>query len=185
MTSDAERSGANDHFPMLDPFTQTSRAILSALQADAGWSALVKPGNVIDMTADSFERFKTQVQSGDLPEVILLQGEFRLKPFGGSSRVAEMEQIFQLVVTHDSLRVRPVNLVKYMTLVALAKAGPSLGLDGLVREWEITHGDDDAVGHSKHEAFRKQWRRGSQRWISLLAIRVSMYVGRERVVASC
>jgi hypothetical protein len=168
--------------PMLDPFTQTSRAIVSALQADPGWSALVKPGNVIDMTADSFERFKTQVQSGDLPEVILLQGDFRLKPFGGSSRIAEMEQHFQLVVTHDSLRVRPVNLLKYHTLIALAKSGPTLGLDGLVRGWEIAQCDDDAVGQSKREAFRKQWRRGTQRWISIMTIQVNMFVARERLI---
>ena len=168
---------------MLDPFTQTSRAILSAFQADPGWSALVKPGNVIDMTADSFERFKTQVQSGDLPEVILLQGDFRLKPFGGSSRIAEIEQHFQLIVTSDSLRVRPVNWLKYHTLIALAKSGPTLGLDGLVRGWEITQCDDDAVGQSKRENFRKQWRRGTQRWVSTLMIQVNMYIGRERLTA--
>src|SRR5580704_15906426 len=128
---------------MLDPFTQTSRAILSALQTDPAWTALVRPGNVIDMTSDLFERFKTQVQAGDLPEVILLQGDFKLKAFGGNSRIAEMDQEFQLIVTHDSLRARPVNRLKYQTLIALAKSGPSLGLDGLVRGWEITQCDDD------------------------------------------
>jgi hypothetical protein len=169
---------------MLDPFTQTSRAILSALQSDPGWSALVKPGNVIDMTADSFERFKTQISSADLPEVLLLQGDFLLKPFGSGSRIAEVRQDFQLVVTHESLRVRPANLLKYMTLIALAKAGPTLGLDGLVREWEITHADDDAVtGQSRHEMFRKQWRRGSQRWVSVMTIRVGLYFGRDRLVS--
>jgi hypothetical protein len=161
-------------FHMLDPFTQTSRAILSALRADPGWAALVKPGNVIDMTAYSFERFKTQVSSADLPEAILLQGEFKLKPFGANSRVAEMNQSFGLIVTHDSLRVTPVNCLKYQTLIALAKAGPSLGLDGLVRAWEITDGSDDALGKS-------QWRRGTQRWVSVLTIRVELFVSRDRV----
>jgi hypothetical protein len=163
---------------MIDPFTQTSRAILGALQADTGWAAMVKPGNVIDMTADSFERFKSQLQPADVPEVILLQGEFRLKPFGGSSRIAEMEQSYQLIVTHDSLRVSPVNLLKFQTLIALAKAGPALGFDGLIRDWEITQGDDDALG-------QKQWRRGVQRWVSVLSIRVSMYVARERLFSLC
>lgn len=162
---------------MLDPFTQTSRAILSALQADPGWAALVKPGNMIDMTTHSFERFKTQVQPADLPEVILLQGEFRLTPFGGSSRIAEMDQSFGLIVTHDSLRVRPVNQLKYQTLIALAKSGPTLGYDGLIRDWEITEGDDDAIG-------QKQWRRGTQRWVSALTIRVNMYIGRDRLISS-
>ena len=138
---------------MTDPFTQVSRAILGALQADAGWASLVKPGNVVDMTANSFERFKTQLQPADVPEAILLQGEFKLKPFGASSRIAEMEQSFQLIVTNDSLRVCPVNLLKYQTLIALAKSGSALGLDGLVRDWQITQGEDDALG-------QKQWRRG-------------------------
>lgn len=163
---------------MMDPFTQTSQAILGALQADAGWSAMVKPGNVVDMTADSFERFKSQLQPADVPEAILLQGEFTLKPFGGSSRIAEMEQGYQLIVTHDSLRVTPVNQLKFQTLIALAKVGPTLGFDGLIRGWEITQGDDDALG-------QKQWRRGTQRWVSVLTIRVSMYIARDRLASLC
>lgn len=162
---------------MIDPFTQCARAILSSLQGDPGWAEMVKSGNVVDMTAHSFERFKSQLMPADVPEVILLQGEFRLKPFGASSRIAEMEQSFQLIVTHDSLRVRPVNRLKYQTLVALAKAGPTLGFDGMVRGWEITQGDDDALG-------QKHWRRGTQRWVSVLAIRVSLYVPRERLISS-
>ena len=63
-------------------------------------------------------------------------------------------------------------------LIALAKAGPSLGLEGLIRDWEITQGEDDAEGH-------KQWRRGTQRWVSVLTIRVSMYLARERLVSFC
>lgn len=163
---------------MVDPFTQTSQAILAALQADAAWSAMVKPGNVIDMTADTFERFKSQLQPGDVPEAILLQGDFTLKPFGASSRIAEMEQGYQLVVTHDSLRVRPVNWLKFQTLIALARAGPTLGFDGLIRGWEITNGQDDALG-------QKQWRRGTQRWVSVLTIRVSMYMARDRLASLC
>jgi hypothetical protein len=161
---------------MIDPFTQISRAILGALHADAGWASLVKPGNVVDMTTSSFERFKTQLQPADVPEVILLQSEFKLKPFGASSRIAEMEQSFQLIVTHASLRVFPVNLLKYQTLIALAKSGPSLGLDGLVRDWQIMQGEDDA-------ACQKQWRRGTERWVSVLSVHVNMFVSRDRLTS--
>jgi hypothetical protein len=137
---------------------------------------VVKPGNVEDMTASSFERFKTQLQPADVPEAILLQGEFKLKPFGASSRIAEMEQGFQLILTSDSLRVCPVNLLKYQTLIALAKVGSALGLDGLVRDWQITQGEDDALG-------QKQWRRGTQRWVSILTIHVNMFVTREHLTS--
>jgi hypothetical protein len=159
-----------------DPFTLVARAILAALQGDGGWAALVKPANVIDMTAASFERFKTRLQPADVPEVILLQEEFLLRPFGPSSRLAEMEQAFSLVVTHDSLRVCPVNVLKYQTLVALSKAGASLGLDGLVRSWEITQGNDDATS-------QKPWKRGTQRWLSILSIRTSLFVTREKLTS--
>lgn len=161
---------------MTDPFTQLSRAILGALQADARWASLVKPGNVVDMTSSAFERFKTQLQPADVPEAILLQDQFKLKPFGASSRIAEMDQGFQLIVTHGSLRVFPVNLLKFQTLIALAKAGPTLGLDGLVRDWQITQGEDDAQG-------QKQWRRGALRWVSILSIHVNMFISRERLVS--
>jgi hypothetical protein len=161
---------------MTDPFTQVSQAILAALQADAGWASLVRPGNVVDMTSRSFEQFKTQLQPGDLPEAILLQGEFSLKPFGPGSRIAEMQQQFQLIVTHRSLRVLPVNQLKFQTLIALAKAGPSLGLDGLVRDWQIMAGQDDAFGQT-------QWRRGTDRWVSVLSIHANMFVTRDRLTS--
>lgn len=162
---------------MRDPFTQIARTILRSLLADSAWAALVRPGNVIDMTSDTFEQFKSKLQPGDVPEVILLQGDFTLRPFGGNSRIATLEQSYGLITTHDSLRVAPVNALKYLTLVALTKVGPSLGLEGLVRGWEITQSTDDALG-------QKHWRRGTQRWVSLLSIRVSMYLPREMLTAS-
>lgn len=161
---------------MTDPFTTAASAILGALRASAGFTALVAPGNVIDMTVDCFEQFKKQVQPADLPEVILLQGEFVLRPFGANSRTTDLSQTWQLIVTHDSLRARPVNVLKYQTMTALLKAGTNLGLAGLVRGWEITDGHDNALGQS-------QWKRGTARWVSVLAITVQMYLMRQQVLA--
>jgi hypothetical protein len=161
---------------MTDPFTSTASAILGALRASAGFTAIVAPGNVIDMTADCFEQFKKQVQPADLPEVVLLQSEFELRPFGINSHTCDMSQTWQMIVTHDSLRVRPVNALKYQTMVALLKAGASLGLSGLVRGWEITDGRDDALGQN-------QWKRGTARWVSVLAITVELYLMRQLIMA--
>jgi hypothetical protein len=160
----------------IDPFTQISRAILSALQSDPDWSALVKPGNVIDMTSDTFERFKGQLQPADVPEVVLLQGDFHLTPFGPSSRLAEFQQDYHLIVTHDSLCVLPLNQLKFQTLIALSRSGPNFGLQGLVRSWEITQADDDPGGKSP-------WRRNTTRWVSTLTIRVTLYLIREALAA--
>jgi len=159
----------------MDPFTQISRAILSALQSDPDWSALVPAGNVIDMTSDTFERFKGQLQPADTPEVVLLQGDFHLEPFGPNSRIAEFQQDYHLITTHDSLRVLPLNQLKFQTLIALSRAGPTFNLGGLVRSWQITQAEDDPDGKSP-------WRRGTTRWISTLTIRVSLYLTREVLV---
>jgi hypothetical protein len=161
---------------MTDPFTLTASAILGALRASAGFTALVAPGNIVDMTSDCFEQFKKQVQPADLPEVILLQGEFVLRPFGANSSTTDLSQTWQLIVTHDSLRVRPVNVLKYQTMAALLKVGTTLGLTGLVRGWEITDGRDDALGQT-------QWKRGTARWVSVLAITVQMYLMRQQIMA--
>jgi hypothetical protein len=144
-----------------DPFTMAAGAILSALRASSGFTSIVPAGNLIDMTADTFERFKTTLPSGDTPEVVLLQEAFRLLPFTAGSRSAQIEQTFQLITTQDSLRTGPLN---------------SLGLDGLVRQWSLSDGRDDAFGP-------KQWRRGTERWVSVVAIEVTMYLSRDLFVS--
>jgi hypothetical protein len=159
-----------------DPFTMAAGAILSALRASPGFTSIVPAGNLIDMTADTFERFKTTLPSGDTPEVVLLQEAFRLLPFTAGSRSAQIEQTFQLIATQDSLRTGPLNALKYQTLLALAGRGASLGLDGLVRQWSLSDGRDDAFGP-------KQWRRGTERWVSIVAIEVTMYLSRDLFVS--
>ena len=155
-----------------DPFTAAAEAILAALRGSSGFTSIVPAGNLIDMTADTFERFKSTLPSGDTPEVVLLQDAFRLRPFTAGSRCAEIEQTYQLITTHDSLRTGTLNALKYQTLLALAAQGPSLGLDGLVRQWSLCDGRDDAFGP-------KQWRRGTERWVSIVAVEVTMYLSRD------
>jgi len=160
-----------------DPFTAASNAILKALQSCSVFAAIVPPGNLIDMTAASFERFKGQLQASDTPEVVLLQEAFELQPFGGNSRVASLSQSYQLVATHESLRVTPVNALKYAAMAALLRAGPDLGLSGLVRSWEIHQGRDDAFGPP-------QWRRATQRWVSVMSIVVHMELDRSVLLSA-
>jgi hypothetical protein len=71
-----------------DPFTSASAAILAALQSFPAFTAIVRAGNLIDPSADSFEQFKGQISSGDTPEVALLPDAFTLQPFGANSMVA-------------------------------------------------------------------------------------------------
>ena len=153
-----------------DPFTRASQAIASALLAWPGFASLVR-GNLVDMTSGRFERFKAEVQSGDLPEVAIVQGDFVMHPFGGDSRSVELAQSYRLMMTFESLNVVAVNALKYQTCIALLKAGPALGLDGLVRRWQVTSGQDNPSGPSA-------WTRGTERWFSALTIEVEMYLDR-------
>jgi hypothetical protein len=162
---------------MTDPFTAAASAILSALSASSSFSAIVAPGNLIDLSSDSFERFKSQLQFGDTPEVVLLPDGFELQPFGANSKVASLSQTFELIATHDSLRTATLNALKFAVMTALLKSGTELGLGSLVRSWEIHKGRDDFEGHSS-------WRRGAQRWVSLMSITVHMELDRSQLLAS-
>jgi hypothetical protein len=159
----------------MDPFTQASSAIVAALQSCSAFTDLVRPGNLIDVTSEAFENFKSQLQFGDTPEVVLLPEAFTLQPFGSNSRVATLSQTYQIVATHDSLRAQPVNALKYAAMTALLQAGPDLGLGGLVSSWQITQGKDDPFGHPA-------WRRTTQRWISVMSIIVDMQLDRSIVI---
>jgi hypothetical protein len=159
----------------MDPFTAASSAIVAALQSCSAFTAIVRAGNLIDVTDSAFENFKSQLQFGDTPEVVLLPEAFELQPFGANSRVASLSQTYQLVATHESLRAQPVNALKFAAMTALLQAGPDLGLGGLVRSWQISQGRDDPFGHPP-------WRRATQRWISVMSIVVSMELDRSVVI---
>ena len=163
-----------------DPFTTAAGAVLGALRCSSPFMSIVRPGNLIDMTADTFERFKSQLQFNDTPEVVLLQDDFRLQPYGPASNSALLEQSFLLVSTLDSLKSRTLNVLKFQTLAALAKAGPTLGLDGLVQSWEIASCRDDALSNTTPSF---PWKRGSQRWVSLLTISVKMLLSRQQLIS--
>jgi len=161
---------------MIDPFTQVSQRIATVLQAYPGFSALVNPGNFRQMTQANFTKFAENISTADTPEFVLLQTGFNLKPFGSTSQKAELTQAFQLIQTANNLVVTPVNKLKFAIFVALFKAGDTLGLDGLVMNWEITGGLDDAWG-------QKEWKRDALRWVSHCTIVVQMDMGVDQLLA--
>lgn len=159
-----------------DPFTTASSAILSALSNCPAFTALVAARNLIDVSSDTFEQFRTQLSASDVPEAVLLPAAFVLQPFGVNSRVASMSQTFELICTFDSLQTGLPNALKFAVLTALLQAGSDLGQTGLIRSWEARQGKDDFQQHP-------QWRRGSKRWVSLMEIIVHMDVARTSLAA--
>jgi hypothetical protein len=163
-----------------DPITQVYSALWSALNAWHGFTDLVRVQ--VDLTQPqyaSIEALPPTVRDADLPEVTLFEGRYTLAPFGRSSQVAEIQQEYRLVCATNSLQVIPINAVKYNVLVALLKAGDTLGLDGLVYSYVIYKGSDD----TSRMALGTNVVRGVDRYTSLLSIRVSMYLDRATLLA--
>jgi hypothetical protein len=160
---------------MTDPFTQTYQAIRAALLAWVPLAAIVKPGNIPDLSAGTFERFKPEVQPGDLPELLLMQGKFQLVPHGRNSMAISANQTFPIVLTFDSLKLPPVNQLKFEVLRAVGSAAPDLGLP-FIGYFDITECVDDAFG-------RPEWTRKTERWVSLLQVNTVMNFPRNQLLS--
>lgn len=150
-----------------DPITAIAQRLVAVLKGSSNFMELA--GKIEDMTAPAFERFKTEIQAGDLPEVAIVQGAFSFDPFGPNSKVAMFTQQFKLVMVMESLKSPPLNQLKMVLMGALADADPQLGLDGLVFKWECASARDDAFGP-------KEWTRETVRFLSFMDIVVTFYL---------
>ncbi len=164
---------------MPDPITQTYQALWRPLIADAGFAALVGPGQRLDLSASgSINVPQGALGPAQLPQVMLLQGAFSLRPLGRNARVAEAMQSFTLAVATDGLHIAPLNQIKYRALVALANAGPTLDLP-FVRDYVINHGADEV-----NQAMPLFAKIGALpiHWASLMHIQVNLYFERAALV---
>lgn len=169
--------------PPVDPITQVYRKVRQTLldrfvavpDPDTG-KPMVRPGNVPDLSDRSFQTFKRQVQPGDLPEVVVVQGAFALQPFGVNSLVSTVRQTFPVIDTFDRMTVTQGNVLKFHALIALLQAGDDLGLRGLVRSWEITGGADDVFG-------KPDWTRETERLTSVFSVTVQLDLSRRQLLA--
>jgi hypothetical protein len=159
-----------------DPFTQVWTALRNCFLNNSGIAKLVRIGNFMNAADGQFQVFKQQVSPGDLPEMVLLQRHFILKPFGQNSTISEFEQEYVLIMTQDTIRLVPINQLKLMITAALLNLGPALGLSGLVRQYTVEGGIDKPIGD-------KDWSRGSTDMVSVMSIHVSIYMGRQQLAA--
>jgi hypothetical protein len=166
-----------------DPFTAAHQAIFAALQNYAPLAAVVLPGNFVDTTDPLFQQFKPGITAGDTPQVQILQDEFVLPPFGGSSTTVQFTQSYRVFFCTDVLQVVPLNQLKYLSLIALVKAGPTLGLT-YVKSYEVKTGRDDCgLGKTPSSSIQSQLQ-NSQRWAAAFVINVEMYLSRQQLAAS-
>ena len=157
-----------------DPFTAAHQAIFAAFQNYAPLAALVLPGNFVDTTDPLFQQFKPGITAGDTPQLKILQDDFTLPPFGGNSTTVQFTQTYRVMICTDVLRVVPLNQVKYLALIALVKAGPTLGLS-CVSGYQVQAGRDDTKSPESEK---------SRRWTAAFNISVQLYLSRRQLAAS-
>lgn len=102
-----------------DPITTIHRGIWQILTNDPTWKDLVSPGNRIDTTAPTFEEFKGEVQAGQLPEVVIVQGPFSVSEFNQGGGLLQLQLTYPMLTT--ALRVNPVkiNQIVWRTIALL------------------------------------------------------------------
>lgn len=165
---------------LVDPISRVYSTIRSALLNNQAFLDIVAVGNFLDMTSDKFDTWKTQTQGGDLPQVVLIQQNFHLNPFGSNSKIADITQTYQLIMTEGSLKIIPLNKLKMAALAALAAVGPDLGLAGLVRGWTNGTGRDVPFlpNNTDQTSVLSFFAQGISRWVSVVPITIDMYISR-------
>ncbi len=158
-----------------DPYTVAYAAILTALAAFPPWAAAVTPGNVIDLTTPSTGRSPAAAGPvGNQVQVRLVQADHEALIFEGNSTTWEPWQDYRLEVVTDALRLVQLNQVKFLTEVAIRRAGPSLTCDGLIRSVSVRGGGDDDTGKPVDPAAGGKRPRA---WVSACTLRVQFTIG--------
>lgn len=161
---------------MADPFTETYSAIRAAFIAWAplaGDGGLVKPGNLPDYSAK--DPYKSNITPADLPELVLTQSAFRIRPYGRNSLTTTIEQSYPVVMSAHTLKLPPINAVKYELCRALLAAPDKFGLSYIL-DWNISTGSDEVAGNP--EAMR-----GGNMRVSVAQINVEMALPRKTILS--
>lgn len=120
-----------------DPFTQTYTRILAVLQADPVVKALVRSGNWIKFNDTNVQPFKRNIQSGDMPE-ILIEPVTGMDEQAQDSISARMTVMWSIKVATGDSRLfwtdpntgdnTGVFALKWAIMVALDSAGDALAV---------------------------------------------------------
>ena len=121
--------------PSLDPFSMVYERILTVLQADPVVSALVRSGNWIKFDAQPIKPWKSNIQPGDMPE-ILIEPVTGMDKQASDSLSAEMTVVWSLKcatndprlfwLLDDGVTYTGVFALKWALLVALDTVGDAL-----------------------------------------------------------
>jgi len=126
-----------------DPFTQVYDKLWAILEANTGFTALVKKGNRIKLSGDKEDPIKKQISDADTPEVLLTVTGGELYQRRTSTLSLHTKQ-YSFVVTTGTLRVNK-------------KLFPI--------EWAIMRAFDSSLDKNLGLTFVTGFRPGNSRWI--------------------
>src|SRR5690242_7485404 len=112
--------------PSNNPLSLGYSAIFSAINnwpAAGGTTGLFKPGlqTQVNMQAANFQP-PTNVQAGDRPSAMLMEGRFTGRPYQRNSKAVELFATYPLNIRSGSFLIDKINLLEVVTLQALMNA---------------------------------------------------------------
>lgn len=167
-------------FNVVDPFTQIYVALRNIVLNDPVLTTAISTAKFPDMTDPNFSNAinLASLNSADAPRVYLVQGKFSIVPFGPNALQGQFIQTYPLITVFKDQRIVlggagniSVNQYKWRMMVAMGKAGPSLGLNQLVQKFWMDDAADDLFGHPEMKQMQ-------DRWMTILNIRVQGYIDR-------
>lgn len=144
-----------------DPFTESYQTILSNISKDQYLSKIFK--TIIDLSNPKFTKFKDEVSSSDLPELVVLPATCSLKPLGTNSKTSTAKIDFVLVCTFDTLQVNNPLQTLFLLLRSFVLAGDTLYQLPYIRDVNIKAGLNDLFG-------KEPWSRSATRQVLTITI---------------
>ena len=133
-------------FDSLDPFTQCEALIITTLEGDTAWAALVKSANRLWRTGTARSVRRMGELTGDVPEVDLVPAGFEL--LGWTSSGITATQAFELQIKSGDLRPKqamfPLRFATFLVLYPL-RVKPDATKTWL-ESIDVSAADDEVTG---------------------------------------
>lgn len=134
----------------LDPRTRAHAALWRAMLVSPIWSAMVRPGNQIDVMVDG--QIRSRIKGGRAPAdytAFDIDQSNATWSFSLNSEVVGITQSYVMGIETGVLEIVPLNRVWWVTMACLVAAGDDLGIGDIVRSVNPRPGTDRAMTNPK------------------------------------
>ena len=168
-----------------DPLTAfymgVANALLSNTYLTGGSSPLLKLGN-LNVWCDGVQQTLMQaIQTGNTPEITLIQSLHSIHPFGHTSEVSEFRQTVSLACVTDTLQISQINAIKYGVTAAMLNSNPeSWQFNGknYVGDFDFRDGGDGSAGITLPAVVGGDATRGVNRMGTIIPMFAVLYVAK-------